>query len=137
MQEILPFMVAILQSFQVMSPLRSTSGLMLPDCSANYVTAVNKKCPGTGEWIYELDEYKEWKAQPGVLWIQGQAGSGKTILTTTIIQDVQVDQNAVWYHYFDTLDNSGLKSTYPGFLLSLIKQMGLQNEGINPALNTL
>ncbi|KAJ3873773.1 ectomycorrhiza-induced ankyrin-domain/NACHT-domain-containing protein [Lentinula edodes] len=111
--------------------------LNAPDCSANHVTALNKKCPGTGEWIYELDEYKKWKAKPGVLWIQGQAGSGKTVLTTTIIQDVHVDQNAVWYHYFDTLDNSGLKSTYHGFLLSLIMQMGLQNEGINPALNTL
>ncbi|KAJ3884830.1 ankyrin repeat-containing domain protein [Lentinula edodes] len=127
-------------NFTVISSNESTeinNWLNAPDCSANHVTAVNKKCPGTGEWIYELDEYKEWKAEPGVLWIQGQAGSGKTILTTTIIKDVQVDQNAVWYHYFDTLDNSGLKSTYHGFLLSLIKQMGLQNKGINPALNNL
>ncbi|KAJ3872896.1 hypothetical protein F5051DRAFT_141203 [Lentinula edodes] len=51
-----------------------------PDCSANYVAAADKKLPGTGEWVFELDEYKKWRSEPGVLWIQGPAGSGKTVL---------------------------------------------------------
>ncbi|KAH7877022.1 ankyrin repeat-containing domain protein [Lentinula edodes] len=112
--------------------------LKAPDCSSNYVTAEDKKLQGTGKWIFDLDEYKKWKSEPGVLWIQGPAGSGKTILTTTILQDIkEVHKNAVWYHYFDTRDNTGLKTTYRGFLLSLIKQMGLGNEQINPALYAL
>ncbi|KAJ3900237.1 hypothetical protein F5879DRAFT_925597, partial [Lentinula edodes] len=112
--------------------------LNAPDCSANYVTAADKKLPGTGQWIFDLDEYKRWKAEPGVLWIQGSAGSGKTVLITTISQEIQQSNpNAIWYHYFDTRDNSGLKSTYRGFLLSLIKQLGIGNEGVNPALYAL
>ncbi|KAJ3846146.1 hypothetical protein EV368DRAFT_6390, partial [Lentinula lateritia] len=43
----------------------------------------------------------------------------------------------VWYHYFDTRDNTELKTTYRGFLLFLVQQMGLSSEGIHPALNTL
>ncbi|KAJ3898655.1 hypothetical protein F5879DRAFT_594117 [Lentinula edodes] len=109
-----------------------------PDCSANYVAAADKKFQGTGEWVFDLDEYKKWRSEPSVLWIQGPAGSGKTVLTTTIQEDVRkVYPNAVWYHYFDTRDNTGLKTTYRGFLLSLIQQMGLEDRGINPALYTL
>ncbi|KAJ3886011.1 ectomycorrhiza-induced ankyrin-domain/NACHT-domain-containing protein [Lentinula edodes] len=112
--------------------------LNAPDCSTNYVAAADKKFPGTGEWVFDLDEYKKWRSKPGVLWIQGPAGSGKTVLTTTIQEHVQkVYPNAVWYHYFDTRDNTGLKTTYRGFLLSLIQQIGLDNKGINPALYTL
>ncbi|GAW07400.1 hypothetical protein LENED_009389 [Lentinula edodes] len=36
--------------------------LNAPDCSANYVTAADKRLPGTGQWIFDL------------------AGSGKTVL---------------------------------------------------------
>ncbi|KAJ3912724.1 ectomycorrhiza-induced ankyrin-domain/NACHT-domain-containing protein [Lentinula edodes] len=112
--------------------------LKAPDCSSNYVTAEDKKLQGTGKWIFDLDEYKKWKSEPGVLWIQGPAGSGKTVLTTTIFQDIkEVHKNAVWYHYFDTRDNTGLKTTYRGFLLSLIKQLGLGNKKVNPALYAL
>ncbi|KAJ3875512.1 ectomycorrhiza-induced ankyrin-domain/NACHT-domain-containing protein [Lentinula edodes] len=128
-------------NFTVIKPEESNEiykWLNAPDCSANYVTAEDKKLQGTGKWIFDLDEYKKWKSEPGVLWIQGPAGSGKTILTTTILQDVQqVHQNAVWYHYFDTRDNTGLKTTYRGFLLSLIKQLGLGNKEVNPALYAL
>ncbi|GAW06204.1 hypothetical protein LENED_008107 [Lentinula edodes] len=67
-----------------------------PDCSANYVAAADKKFQGTGEWVFDLDEYKKWRSEPSVLWIQGPAGSGKTVLTTTIQEDVRkVYPNAV------------------------------------------
>ncbi|KAJ3847393.1 ankyrin repeat-containing domain protein, partial [Lentinula lateritia] len=113
--------------------------LNAPDCSANFVTAVNNKCLGTGRWIFELDKYKEWRSNTGILWIQGTAGSGKTFLLTTVIENLRdTNQNGpVWYHYFDTRDNTESKTTYSGFLLSLVQQMGLSSEGIHPALNTL
>ncbi|KAJ3872108.1 ankyrin repeat-containing domain protein [Lentinula edodes] len=128
-------------NFTVIKPEESNEinkWLNAPDCSANYVTAEDKKLQGTGKWIFDLDEYKKWKSEPGVLWIQGPAGSGKTVLTTTILQDIkEAHKNAVWYHYFDTRDNTGLKTTYRGFLLSLIKQLGLGNKKVNPALYAL
>ncbi|GAW00944.1 hypothetical protein LENED_002506 [Lentinula edodes] len=53
-----------------------------PDTSINYITALNKKTPGTGSWILNHPIYIEWrmKGQACTLWIQGKAGSGKTIL---------------------------------------------------------
>ncbi|KAJ3847699.1 hypothetical protein EV368DRAFT_68883 [Lentinula lateritia] len=116
--------------------------LNAPDCAANFVTAVNNKCLGTGQWIFELDTYKQWGSNNGILWIQGPetiAGSGKTFLITTIIQNLETmnQSSPIWYHYFDTRDNTELKITYSGFLLSLVQQMGLSSEGIHPALNTL
>ncbi|KIK64444.1 hypothetical protein GYMLUDRAFT_414348 [Collybiopsis luxurians FD-317 M1] len=48
-----------------------------------------------------------------------------------------MDNDAFWCHYFDIRDNTGNKSTYHGFLLSLVSQMGLDNECINPDLNKL
>ncbi|KAJ3871949.1 ankyrin repeat-containing domain protein [Lentinula edodes] len=118
--------------------------LNAPDCSANFVTAADNRCSGTGQWIFEVDTFKEWRSNPGMLWIQGPetiAGSGKTVLihsSTTIIQNLK-DMNQrspVWYHYFDIRDNTELKTTYCGFLQSLVQQMGLDGRKIHPALHT-
>ncbi|KAE9393572.1 hypothetical protein BT96DRAFT_923980 [Gymnopus androsaceus JB14] len=51
-----------------------------PDCATNFRVADDKRVEGTGEWILNHPEYVEWKQNPGILWIQGKAGSGKTIL---------------------------------------------------------
>ncbi|KAJ3885138.1 ectomycorrhiza-induced ankyrin-domain/NACHT-domain-containing protein [Lentinula edodes] len=119
--------------------------LNAPDCSANFVAATDNRCAGTCQWIFEVDKYKEWRSNPGILWIQGPetiAGSGKTFLihsSTTIIQNLKnINQRSpVWYHYFDIRDNTESKITYRGFLLSLVQQMGLSSESVHPALNTL
>ncbi|KAJ3804424.1 ankyrin repeat-containing domain protein [Lentinula aff. lateritia] len=107
--------------------------LNAPNCSTNYATTANEKCSGTGEWIFDLDTYKKWESNPGAL-----AGSGKTFLITTIYENLKkMNQSPVWYHYFDIRDNTESKTTYSGFLLSLVQQMGLSSESIHPALNTL
>ncbi|KIK64517.1 hypothetical protein GYMLUDRAFT_40026 [Collybiopsis luxurians FD-317 M1] len=54
--------------------------LQAPDCSANRAAAANKKTKGTGQWILTHPEYQKWKGRPSILWIQGKAGSGKTVL---------------------------------------------------------
>ncbi|KAJ4463922.1 hypothetical protein C8J55DRAFT_530912 [Lentinula edodes] len=54
--------------------------LNAPDCSANFVAAADNRCAGTCQWIFEVDKYKEWRSNHGILWIQGPAGSGKTFL---------------------------------------------------------
>ncbi|KAJ4470996.1 hypothetical protein C8R41DRAFT_924721 [Lentinula lateritia] len=91
--------------------------LNAPDCSANFVTAVNNKCLGTGQWIFELDKYKEWRSKQckhGLLWIQGP---GLTMLLKKGM--------------FDLIRN------YSWGRKDLSNQMGLSSEGIHPALNTL
>ncbi|KIK49912.1 hypothetical protein GYMLUDRAFT_253440 [Collybiopsis luxurians FD-317 M1] len=112
--------------------------LNAPNCATNFQTADDKRTEGTGQWILDHSEYKKWKQSPGLLWIQGKAGSGKTILITTIIGDLKKGApDNVWYHYFDSRDNTGQKSTFRGFLLSLLDWTGANSTSIHPVLQEL
>ncbi|KAJ3752328.1 hypothetical protein EV360DRAFT_75453 [Lentinula raphanica] len=97
--------------------------LAAPDSSINYSTALNKKVAGTGQWILEDSQYLKWKKKGNNLWIQGQAGSGKTFLI--IIENVKTAslKSMMGYHYFDICDNSGMKTSFQGLLLSLVVQL--------------
>jgi Cdc6-like AAA superfamily ATPase len=81
----------------------------------------------TGTWLIEEHQYKEWKLHPGsLLCIYGTAGSGKTILSSTIVEDVLsfsgLNMNlAAAYFYFKADDIT--KSTSEGMLRSLLKQL--------------
>ncbi|KAE9403752.1 hypothetical protein BT96DRAFT_973553, partial [Gymnopus androsaceus JB14] len=109
--------------------------LNAPNCSENFTTALNSKTEGTCEWILHHEGYIQWKNNPDILWIQGKVGCGKTFLVTTIISDLtNAFPGAVWYHYFDSRDNSRVKSRYNGFLLSLLQQMGSDQGQIHPVL---
>ncbi|KAE9391027.1 hypothetical protein BT96DRAFT_980020 [Gymnopus androsaceus JB14] len=113
--------------------------LKAPKCGSNYTSAFNKKTAGTGAWILKHQEYIKWNSSlSSLLWIQGKAGSGKTILLTMIIEDLSSNTSTtVLYHYFDFRDNSGAKSSYQGFLLSLLQQMGFDEDTIHSSLQRL
>ncbi|KAJ3965744.1 hypothetical protein EV361DRAFT_872948 [Lentinula raphanica] len=113
--------------------------LNAPNCSINYATALNKRAHGTGQWIFQDSTYLKWREEGSILWIQGQAGSGKTFLITSIIKDLKkiTCSTIVAYHYFDTRDNSGAKTSFQGLLLSLLLQLGAQNQKIHSALKKL
>ncbi|KIK60750.1 hypothetical protein GYMLUDRAFT_594628 [Collybiopsis luxurians FD-317 M1] len=104
-----------------------------PDPSTNFNSALDKRASGTGTWILEHQTYLGWKSQGTRLWIQGKVGSGKTVLSTSIIKDLQP---RVVYFYFDRRDTR-LKSTYRGFLLSLVMQLASNHEGVHPLLQEM
>lgn len=89
--------------------------------------ALKGKTPNTGTWLLEYQQYKEWKMDPGSLFcIYGTAGSGKTILSSTIVEDmldhVSLNMNlATAYFYFKADDIA--KRTSEGMLRSLLKQL--------------
>ncbi|KAJ3906967.1 ankyrin repeat-containing domain protein, partial [Lentinula edodes] len=112
--------------------------LSAPNSSINYTTALNKRTPGTGVWIFDHPIYNAWREEHGILWIQGKAGSGKTVLLSTIIENLSKNSpSQVFYHYFDVRDNTGSKSSYQGFLLSLVYSMGFQDGRVHSSLNDL
>ncbi|KAF9062563.1 hypothetical protein BDP27DRAFT_278804 [Rhodocollybia butyracea] len=113
--------------------------LKAPDPSINFVTACDKKTSGTGEWILSQPEYIHWcQGAAQLLWIQGKVGSGKTILSSTIIEALKA-QPAVqcYYYYFDNRDNLKTKTNARGLLQSLLLQMATRTEGVHPALHAL
>ncbi|KAE9393361.1 hypothetical protein BT96DRAFT_224851 [Gymnopus androsaceus JB14] len=113
--------------------------LNAPNCYINFTSAADKKAVGTGKWILNHRQYIKWiEKRCGILWIQGKAGSGKTVLSTSIIDHLStMAPNATWFHYFDSRDNSGFKSSYRGFLLSILEQIAFNQQHIHAALKTL
>ncbi|KAF5359954.1 hypothetical protein D9757_012243 [Collybiopsis confluens] len=119
-----------------------------PDTSHNYIDAQKKKQEGTGEWIFIHPTYNEWKAHTKPLWIQGK-GMPMGFYPRDLLSYFQLDQAKVFcqsepadinffravivkdlqpnvcYFYFDRRDNTQMKSSYRGLLLSLLIQMAL------------
>ncbi|KAF7351466.1 Ankyrin repeat protein [Mycena sanguinolenta] len=65
---------------------------------------------GTGRWFLEGNAFVEWEDNPGLLWIQGASGTGKSVLSSSVIQKLIGDQqlfedfgksSAVAFFYFD------------------------------------
>ncbi|KAJ3967464.1 ankyrin repeat-containing domain protein [Lentinula raphanica] len=114
--------------------------LVAPNCSINYDTASKNQVPETGKWILEDTTYLNWKRNRDILWIEGKAGSGKTYLSTSIIKSLTEANDPsviVAYHYFDIRDNSRAQTSYRGFLLFLLMQLGAHDEKIQSELNKL
>ncbi|KAF1982386.1 ankyrin [Aulographum hederae CBS 113979] len=87
--------------------------LSSPDPSPNYHKALKLRQPDTGLWLLDSEVYKKWKTDiapvSSWIWLYGIPGCGKTILSSTVIQDVfqhcESDPGkAVAYFYFDFND---------------------------------
>ncbi|KAK5062936.1 hypothetical protein LTR84_005012 [Exophiala bonariae] len=94
-------------------------------------TARDTWTPGTGQWLLELKEYTDWRNfRPGLLWIYGAAGSGKTVLCSTVIDDIQQKkkkmeerqqqpQLAYWYFQFSNDATQKVRNLLRSFIRQL------------------
>jgi hypothetical protein len=83
------------------------------DSSAKQRKLWQSRHDGTGEWIFEESDYQKWKEAPqnSVLSIFGIPRSGKTILSSHVIEKLeqeQCDQMVVTYHFCDYKDPRSL-----------------------------
>ncbi|KAH9161823.1 hypothetical protein EDB89DRAFT_2080246 [Lactarius sanguifluus] len=62
-----------------------------PDPSINYNTAGGAYHKSTATWFTRCDIFNGWGASGGLLWVHGKPGSGKSILSSVIIQDMDND----------------------------------------------
>lgn len=61
--------------------------LKAPDASINYNDACKKKHPGTGLWFVKSAAFSTWlSTSNSFLWLNGFAGCGKSVLSSTVIQ---------------------------------------------------
>ncbi|KAE8152368.1 hypothetical protein BDV25DRAFT_137941 [Aspergillus avenaceus] len=87
----------------------------------------DRRATGTGDWITESMEYEQWKSQPGnALWLHGSAGCGKSVMCSTIIEDIietcrgiPERRYAYWYFRFD--DTNTLRVEH--MVRSIIRQL--------------
>ncbi|KAI9432162.1 hypothetical protein H4582DRAFT_1120121 [Lactarius indigo] len=101
-----------------------------PDPSINYNTACGAHHEGTATWLTRGDAFNGWRADGCLLWVHGKPGSGKSILSSVIIRDIEDVCNAglasMAYFYFDFKDTA--KQDSRALLSSLLIQLSHQSD---------
>ncbi|EFQ99323.1 ankyrin repeat-containing protein [Nannizzia gypsea CBS 118893] len=105
--------------------------LKAPDVTTNHNSAVAKCHSGTGMWLVRGAKFENWLAQnSSLLWLNGFAGSGKSVLCSTAIQYTCRKKQAVpdivgiAFFYFTFNDKS--KQDASGMLRALLLQLSGQ-----------
>lgn len=77
-------------------------------------------------WICEKEAYQQWQEPDNLpkvqyLWLKGQPGTGKSVLMSSVVDQLQDDNQLCVYYFFR--ENSAAKRTTRSFLLSTLAQM--------------
>ncbi|KAL4813167.1 hypothetical protein BDW67DRAFT_188021 [Aspergillus spinulosporus] len=97
------------------------------DYSAQQNDYLELREPGTSEWFLKTQEFADWVQSPGkLLFCPGIAGSGKTIITSTIVDDLQREYEddpnvGVAYIYFNYMRRE--MQTIRHLLATLLRQL--------------
>ncbi|KAI4734701.1 hypothetical protein E4T50_14779 [Aureobasidium sp. EXF-12298] len=105
---------------------RIQSWLSPPDHTTNQNEALSKRHEGTGQWFVKGELFTAFKeGKVPFLWLSGIPGCGKTILSSSIIEDLQHDSSVpsavLLYFYFNFADIQ--KQTLENALRSLLWQL--------------
>lgn len=104
--------------------------LNAPDATVDHNAACAKKHPGTGMWLVKSPQFLKWlKQENSILWLNGFAGSGKSILCSTAIQFVlrhgRSDPNVGIAFFYFTF-NDGSKQDESSMIRALLLQLSCQ-----------
>ncbi|KAJ6183789.1 hypothetical protein N7519_005090 [Penicillium mononematosum] len=56
----------------------------------NHNNVKEKRTPGTGEWLLQTEDFATWEqSDSSIFWLQGSPGTGKTYLTSAVIDRIQ------------------------------------------------
>ena len=104
-------------------------GKSVPDPSQEHNAARDKHENGTGSWLVDSDELKSWATKKNsFLWLNGGAGSGKSLLCSTVIEHLKArcrlqrhSASAVVYWYFSFATKGTLNIS--NFLCSTVRDL--------------
>ncbi|KAF8261052.1 hypothetical protein EI94DRAFT_1667502 [Lactarius quietus] len=95
------------------------------DPSTNHNIAQKAQHEGTALWLFEGRIVIEWKSAGSLLWIHGKPGSGKSVICSSVIQDIkgvcETGSAIMAYFYFDFRDLN--KQSCHDLLRSLVFQL--------------
>ena len=110
-----------------------------PDPSTNFNKAIKARNKGSGQKLLDDRAYLKWKSGGNpLLWLHGIPGCGKTILLTTVIEDLQASKthtHAHLYFYFDFSNTE--KQSFDKCIRSLAHQLYNRNETTRENLDEL
>jgi hypothetical protein len=115
--------------------------LSSPDPAVNYENALKQRQQGIGQWLLRHKRYAEWKSSKSqFLWLHGIPGCGKSILSSTVLEDLlELDnhptEKTVVYFYFDFNDPQKRRSDL--MVRSILTQLLQQIPGSLPIIATL
>jgi Cdc6-like AAA superfamily ATPase len=112
--------------------------LLPPDPSTNYNKALEQRQEGSGLWFLQSDAFSTWKkTKNSFLWLHGIPGCGKTILSSTIIEELErtAPRQSLLYFYFDFSDTH--KQTLGSMVRSLVSQLYYNHEQTAQQLDSL
>ncbi|KAN0133356.1 Ankyrin repeat-containing domain protein [Lactarius tabidus] len=115
------------------------SWLSPPDPSKNHIIARGDHHDGSVTWFFQGDTFEKWNATGCLLWVHGKPGSGKSILCSSIIEEVKARRDAglglLAYFYFDFRDTT--KQGIRGLLSSLLTQLCTKSDPCYQVLSDL
>lgn len=101
--------------------------------STDYAFFQDQWVEGTGDWITQDDTYLEWLRNndpaPHILWLNGGPASGKSVLSSVIINSLVGEEAEVYCQYFYIRFGDRKKRTLSLLLRSLAYQMSLNIPG--------
>lgn len=108
--------------------------LNVPDSTATHEEAFALREANTGEWFLSGKGINDWldrPSEPSLLWLQGDAGSGKTVLcsaTVKMTQDKceQQSDRLLAYYYFDL--NRKATCAVDGLIRSILGQLASKDD---------
>ncbi|KAH8984856.1 hypothetical protein EDB92DRAFT_1464439 [Lactarius akahatsu] len=99
------------------------------DPSTNHNIARKAQHKGTAVWFFQGNIFIEWKSTGSLLWIHGKPGSGKSVICSSVIQDImtvcEAESAIIVYFYFDFRDLK--KQSCHDLLLSLVFQLSTRS----------
>ncbi|CAN9433148.1 unnamed protein product [Alternaria alternata] len=108
-----------------------------PDPTTNHTQARARYETGTGEWLLNSQGYQDWiSGSSPLLWLHGKAGCCKTILCSTVIEQVfsrVSGQDNVAFAYFYFTFSDAQKQNYTSVLLSMVAQLS-RKRSVHPLL---
>ncbi|KAF2236379.1 purine and uridine phosphorylase [Viridothelium virens] len=100
-----------------------------PDPSTNFNKALQLRQKGTGSWLLKHPAFNKWTTKPGsFLWLHGIPGCGKTVLSTTVLEELRQRLACRPLLYFFCDFNDAMKRTLEQIVRSLISQLYYQQK---------
>jgi ankyrin repeat protein len=107
-----------------------------PSSSAIFNDAQKLRTANTGDWFLHGSIFNSWKStEKSFLWLHGIPGCGKTVLCSSVIEDLHTSGKLLLHFFFDFSIQG--RSTVGSWLRSWISQLLIQSDSIPSPLRAL
>ena len=95
---------------------------------------LQKRLPKTFSWFFESESFQNWihTSGPNTLWICGNAGAGKSVLASSIVEQVKSAQTSEEKLFYFLRKDTVLQSSAAEFLENLVSQFMMESQPLVP-----